>query len=591
MDNLIKSFKLEKFKGFTKKELKFNNLLPNKLNIVVASNGSGKTTFANALSCLNKDKFIPEKIDAFKVNKESMLKVSKFTIESIFDGEEITIQADSTKNDIKKKYIFSVINSQVKAKTFSLGGGAKYAKMWVDEIPICDILHKKSITYKFSEILSNFDKNIRKMFNNIDWFFANEECLIKYENEFYNYINLITLNRKIDDFLLSIEEASLKMTKSELTKFIENNSLLNSLLSENHFLELYSFLNLQKKYANNVELVFDCIQIAKTKFDLEEIRDYLKAIKNEKFIQQTEALINCLNTSNRNVLYKNSNQLMLKLPDVKTISNGERDLLCIIAMITSATLKIHKSQQHIVVFDEIFDYLDGANMLEFQYLLDYMIQQSKYYGVNSYFIVFTHLDPYYFKNFIFKKMNIEYFDDYSDLEENPILTNYIKIRETSSIEDNVAKYYFHYNPINYIFEKNKTFENEIEENFVNAYPDQKSFYDYLNRRAQDYLDDKKYCFAELCLWSRIACEKYVYNQLPDIYKEPFLNTHRTSEKFNIVGDLDVVPELFNIIKFVYNEGEHLDENTFKSKEKTLHLKFSTKSVKNLIRLLKEMTNF
>ena len=71
MENVIQSIRLKRFKGVVDKEIKFSELTPNKLCIVVGSNGTGKSSFAHSFSYLGKEKFIPEGSDIYKNNGSS----------------------------------------------------------------------------------------------------------------------------------------------------------------------------------------------------------------------------------------------------------------------------------------------------------------------------------------------------------------------------------------------------------------------------------------------------------------------------------------------------------------------------------------
>ena len=588
MNNVIKSIALKKFKGIADREIKFSELTPNKLCVIVGSNGSGKSSFAHAFTYLNKEKFIPEGADVFKINGVSYKNDAFLEIKSIFENCDVNLVADSKKNAIKDYYTFTVINSRLKAKVQHVGPNIKIPKLSVDEVEICSILEKTSVTYSPNEGKQVFGKTYQKLFNNIDWFYKNEECVNQLLDKFYDFSESVRLKKLVDEFLSSLDCYIIKKSKDFILSIIDLKQLSSKLIENKKFVEVYSFLCGKHSYENCFEALFDAIQVIFYKIDKTNLRAFVEYKRNESFIAQTMSLVDVLNTTNREVLCKKNKTLVLSLPDPSTISNGERDLLCLLASAYSVLNSRNRKQQAIIVFDEIFDYLDGGNMLEFQYLIDYLIQTSKNNNAYTYFLAFTHLDPVYFGHFILKNIDIEYFDDYSDVIDNKILIDYIENRKISSIEDLVAKYFFHFEPNSFVFGSKENISNSFELNFINEYPTQEKFYRHLEECVNKYINDQKYPFIELCIWIRIQCEKYAYYNIDDVYKGEFLSIHTTKMKLEFASNKIILPEIFNLFKFVYNDAEHLNEKSFIVHRKNLHLKFTSKSVKNLVRLLKEL---
>ena len=60
-----------------------------------------------------------------------------------------------------------------------------------------------------------------------------------------------------------------------------------------------------------------------------------------------------------------------------------------------------------MVIDEIFDYLDDANLILFQYFITTMIEEMKDVGKSFFPILMTHLDPFYFNHFCFNRHKIK----------------------------------------------------------------------------------------------------------------------------------------------------------------------------------------
>src|SRR5690606_23422178 len=93
-------------------------------------------------------------------------------------------------------------------------------------------------------------------------------------------------------------------------------------------------------------------------------------------------------------------RLVVKFPKAIHISNGQRDILAFIAMLFRARQHL-KKEANILIIDEVFDYLDDANMTAAQYYITTFIKDFKDDGRRLYPIILTHLNPNYFKNFAF----------------------------------------------------------------------------------------------------------------------------------------------------------------------------------------------
>ena len=86
-----------------------------------------------------------------------------------------------------------------------------------------------------------------------------------------------------------------------------------------------------------------------------------------------------------------------------------------------------KKEANILIIDEIFDYLDDANLTAAQYYITSFIKEFADDQKRIYPIILTHLNPYYFKNFAFSKQKVYYLNK-SNIHVNQRLSILLRVR-------------------------------------------------------------------------------------------------------------------------------------------------------------------
>ena len=111
------------------------NILPNKVNIFVAPNGFGKTSFGIAFSYLNNSKI--ELIDRHLHDNPTNSPNSPVIKIEIDDGNSLSVlTANNSKNEIRDIFDIFVINSQLKASgTVQRYGGRTIQRVSLDIEP------------------------------------------------------------------------------------------------------------------------------------------------------------------------------------------------------------------------------------------------------------------------------------------------------------------------------------------------------------------------------------------------------------------------------------------------------------------------
>ena len=63
---------------------------------------------------------------------------------------------------------------------------------------------------------------------------------------------------------------------------------------------------------------------------------------------------------------------------------------------------------NILIIDEVFDYMDDANLVAAQHYVNLFVKTLHDEGKNIYPIILTHINPSYFRTFAFKDMKVYY---------------------------------------------------------------------------------------------------------------------------------------------------------------------------------------
>jgi hypothetical protein len=145
----IKSIHIKNVRGLGDRKIELN-MIPNKPSLLVAPNGSGKSSFAFAFQWLNRQRMKLSADDAYMGNVEN----KPCMIIETADPSEIFV-ADEMKNEISRKFGIYVINSGLTAVPPGMHGGFQMGKahITVPEIVLIDhIPQKKQLIDDFEEV-------------------------------------------------------------------------------------------------------------------------------------------------------------------------------------------------------------------------------------------------------------------------------------------------------------------------------------------------------------------------------------------------------------------------------------------------------
>ncbi|ATA88692.1 MULTISPECIES: hypothetical protein [Capnocytophaga] len=578
----IKSVEILNIKGISSFKTECN-LTPNKINIFVAPNGFGKTSLSKAFGYLSNSKINLAENDTHN-NDRALIPQIKIEVEET-TGISI-LSADNTNNDIKGRFNVSVINSQLKPSgTNQRYMGRSINKHFIDIEPtilLNTIPTKEKLDYKIT--------NIRRDFGN------NGKVLVNIENFLYtrNLLNRIISEVGIGKIKSSPFRNKVKTFVDEINKQSGIANIINNWIEQNvgNFLNQYSEIkNLVEiihsyRFENNDTLgksflfAWQIVYLFNKKTEA-QIRKICNSGNYEYFLEDTNNFLSDCNTTRFEIKAREEKgKLVVHYPKAHEISNGQRDILNFLALLLKFRANLRENTNQILIIDEVFDYLDDANLTAFQYFITNLVDEAKDKNINLFPILLTHLDPNFFNHFCFneKKLQIHYLKEH-DVKNTQNLHKLIYQRENPSIKDNLDTYFFHFHPDNTI---------NIENDFYNlGLPKEwgkvKKFHKKIFREVEEYLDDKPYDPLAICFALRKVIEMKVYNQITDNkQKNQFLDTHKTKEKLNYAYSIGIdIPETYYLLGLIYNTSLHLKQG--QDITKSLAMKLDNLTIKNMVK--------
>lgn len=563
----IKKIQIKNIKGKDHFELCFDDLHPNMVNILVAPNGFGKSTITKAFSCLRQRKLELGRNDYYDNDPNNEAELIVTTI-----GENAnTYHADSARNELSADYNVLVINSSVIAKSSYNTAGAD---LKIPNITIFNkIPSKLDLNYKRNTIASELGCEA-KILNNIDYL-LNDYTVFHMidESALKKCISQVSVENKIRSFLSGI---SCRKTARETKGNITENSI-NNLLRNRYINSVYCSISnhTTQKSLEKIDIVLNTIQLIVTfsirykAGDTSVLKKHIDYIRYRYYRALIDERLALFNTTNREIKTKKvDEQLVIEFVKADNMSNGERDVLTFISKISVFELNFDKPSG-IIIFDEVFDYLDGANLLAVQYYLAQFINTCRQEGKTIYPILFTHLDPSHFNNYYFKKMKVHYLLHSDTSSYDSEMTKLVLLREDSSLSESANKYIskelLHY--VDYDSQIPNEISSKLNPNFPNNRID---FINNLYIEVKDkYLKNQNYDVLSVAVAIRIRVEELAFSLLDtDDDKQGFIDTYKTKSKLKYVEEKGKeIPELLFLLQPLYNESLHLSLNPRVTKNK------------------------
>lgn len=551
---MIKSIHIKNIKGIHNKNF-ILNIIPNKPSLLVAPNGYGKSSIATAFNSMNNNRILLSQDDFYRGNIDNKPQISiKYKNSNNID---IDLIATNNSNRISDVFDYFVINSQLKPKGIGSQYGRASARLEIKDVVLVDrIPSKGNFRYKYNDFKSRFGRcgqvlpNARKILDNL--IFIEK---ISLNTQALKRANGTKIQQRIRTIIKEINNQ--KGSAKALSNWVTKNQLDN--LKSINYLNIIANIIHEMDFENNSETNSYLIAIQIIWLYNDNPNEFIKVCKYHSYLLEKQRFDETLSTFNctwKNIhTVQTKGKLIVKFPEAIHISNGQRDILSFISMLFRAQKHL-KKDNNILIIDEVFDYLDDANLITAQYYITNMIKQYKDNGKKIYPLILTHLNPNYFKNFAFRDQKVYYLNK-SDIQPNKDLVNLLKKRKNIEIKDDISKYLLHYYP-DMIDRRDNFRKLGIKE----LWGESNNFYQFLLEQLNNYLTDKKFCPLAVCGAVRIKIEKVAYNKLQnDKAKELFITTYKTREKLNKVEEMGInCPESHYLLGIIYNEGMHWKDN-------------------------------
>ncbi len=572
----IKKIVVENVRGISRLEFEpVGGVLPNKPSILVAPNGSGKSSFATAFASLNRQRLKLAEEDRHNEDENLDPLVSIQTDEP---GEPV-YTADKNKNGIYSHFGISVINSGMHIRN----SGGMYPGKPKLEVPNIIILKNKPA-----------DPIIVNNFQNVMHLEGQQRGLVPGINDLlknYDFLSSIPYNqwKSIDRILNFITDSMARISAYDGTLAEKHGKIeAEEIPLASRHPKLQALIDkvrgvcpadrLAKVYLKAVQMIW----LYKQNPNLIDGRiAYLDFVKKEGRVRDLFRQIKTTWKDIKPVI--DHGTFALSISDVTKISNGERDFLTFVANMCKAQLELTK-QHNILIIDEVFDYLDDANMMAAQYFVSQMIDDLKSHGKNIFVLMLTHINPSYYKTHAFQKMKVYYLVPMPNPNVSDLSMKIIRQRAQDKVNnnDNISTYLFHFHP-------------DTNFNIQGFFPDcpaewntMGDFKAHCKRQLEKYLGNEVFDPIGVCIALREIIESNLYYQLQAAHQPLFLQEKRTLNKMDFTQDKGIdVPEIFYILGNLYNEPLHANDKSNKSISQTLYSRLSNSLIQNMVGILVE----
>ena len=581
----LSSISIENIKGIATKNFCLD-LYPNKPAVLVAPNGFGKSSIACASKALNNNRIALTEKDQHNGNASLQPKITILL-------DAASIEATGSSNHISSEFDVFVINSPIYAKATSrnMGGfSSSSASLEVEPVVLIDTIPaKQDFDYSAQSFKTAFGSN-GKILPNAEALLNNREFIYSFDKliDKQNFIKVRTFKNPVASIRDKINAQS--GTADSIRSWVKS-AIIGEFEAIAPLKELAIII---QKYCNADEV--DSYLLAYQVALLVETTSFSKAVNYHLHLRDKlffDELLQSLNSTRHDIKTKEvkygggKKRLEVSFPKADEVSNGQRDILSFIAQIQRAHRKFSK-KKCLLIIDEIFDYLDDANLVAFQYYITLLIEEFKDQGRSLYPILLTHLDPRYFNHFCFNrhKLQVRYLAKIHGAAPSVFL-KLVQHREHTSIKDLVGRHYFHFHP------EEKDLENEFQSlGLRKSWAKSYSFYQLVNEELTKYLQSAPHDSIGVLLAIRIKIEQIVYQQLTDEAQQAiFLDKHTTKNKLEYCESECrlQIPETYYLLGIIYNDDLHWRDGG--DYETPLQSRLANPTIKKMIQAISERVAF
>lgn len=571
---MINSLEIENIKGIDRKVFNLS-ISHNKPTLLVAPNGFGKSSIASAFNSIKNNRIDLNKDDFYQGSEDNLPRMSiRYTDK---EGVEKTVVANSSSSSIKSDFGIFVIRNFTKPKGKGSIGGRTSAYLDIPDIVLVKTIPERvNFSYRCSDYKRNFGTN-GKILPNIKNILENKSFINKIS---YNYgilenASKIRVLESINEIVsvVNCQEGS----AADITNWLGSNKIDDFRATES-LIPIHSIIKMFYSEFSDLKIYLIAIQVIwlfnENKTIFKKCCKFINyKLDKEKFDSDLGSF-NCTWKDIKTV--ESNNKLLIKFPKAVDISNGQRDILVFLSMIFQAEREL-KKENNILVIDEVFDYLDDANLIAAQYFITKFIATFKSQERRIYPLILTHINPEYFKNFAFSNMKV-YFLNKSSIDVSQSMKKLLRKRSDNSIEEDVSKFLLHYHPEN--INKRQEFSHL---NLPATWGEGNNFLVFANNEVVKYFNNEQFDPFAVCAALRVKIEEKIYGEIQSQeFKNEFLSTHKTRSKLDKAKEGGVSPpESYYLLGIIYNEGMHWRDN--KDNISPIASKLENLVIKNMIK--------
>jgi hypothetical protein len=557
-------------------------LMPNKPNLIAAPNGSGKSSLAAAFASMNSQRMDMDKDDRYKCDDANQPRLL-VTFEDA-SGMPHTLEADSSTNTILKHFDVTVIRSGLvpKATKRKIAGFTQAsASMEIQSIPICKVPARGTFGYQYSSAKSAFGVN-GKVLPNIGGVLQDVAICGVVDSCDLGKTRGTRIHNAISAVVAEINQQS--GTSESICQWIQTQGL-GKLRAIPHLSDLAAAMTRLEDIDSEAKALLAAIQIVDIyKSDTKAFDSAIEWLRYTAIKRDYSALLQGYCSSDwrwpeiKEIRKGGRTELCVVFPPAHQLSNGQRDIITIIVQMHRALYASGKKPL-ILIIDEVFDYLDDANLVAFQYYVTGLIEAYKKRGLALYPLLLTHLDPGIFFDFCFNKhkIHIHYLYRYRSGKSANTVAIIEQRDNNTAIKDRLEEHWFHYNPVPCTIP-----ESEWPTVMPLKWRDSDEFHKHAMHELAEYLADRQYDPVAVCFAIRITIEQKVYQVLASGDRKDFLAKRRTREKLSLAADrLADIPEAYFLLGLIYNSNLHWKQG--KDYDTPLTAKFGHPTIKALIR--------
>lgn len=570
----ISKIKIQNIKGKVCWENTFNGLCSNKVNLFVAPNGFGKSTLTTAFAAASHGRMRLHNDDYYNQDTSNIPKLEI----TYRDDSSVThrVESDDQHGDISRTFFVYVINSPVYAKATgrNMGGYAtQSAKLFIRDIEVCEKVERATIPYRFSDMRQDFGRSTPNLSE-----FLKSEKGIRFILQHRTALRKCVTQRRIQSILEETNSENAGDKRNEFAGLAAAEEMLNALSNEFDLSE-----------ADQVRYLMQLVK-CQEEGRLENTQSALNWLvyqRTKNTLDQRLSEFNTTGLSLRSAVH--DNKLVVSFGRAERMSNGERDVLYFVANLIAFSIST-KNKPSILIVDEVFDYLDGTNLLAAQYYLSRLLSQIKAEGNVAFPILMTHLDPAVFSSYHFKGMAVHYLTNASDIDLDDKLVKLLQLRSTlkqaaSPLAGDLEKYLLHFYPTNW------TIPTQILSQLPSDFwTDSQSFVRFLySEISNKYLNNQDYNAFAVILGLRIKIEEKTVALIPENVRDEYYTKHGSKEKLAFADmHSNQIPEIFYLLQPLYNEALHMRsgqsvERENKNRIESAYLKLSSHIVKEMIK--------